>query len=100
MVHHGTKSGQQHLMTCFHLLKGYFRALKCRTLGSWGGPGVTDLDAQREGLQLGMALWRDGAGAAGSSCCVLDCQHSNEGGVKSGTMSFGRVCLSGYISIC
>lgn len=51
----------------------------------WGhGPGCPE-----RGVAAGIVLWRDGAGAVGSSCCVLDCQHSNEGGVKSGKRSFG-----------
>lgn len=53
---------------------------------------------RERGVAAGIVLWRDGAGAvAESSCCVLDCQHSNEGGVKSGTRSFGWILFSSYI---
>lgn len=53
-----------------------------RDWGRW--PGCPE-----RGVAAGIVLWRGAAGAAGSSCCVLDCQHINEGGVKSGTGSFG-----------
>lgn len=64
-----------------------------RDWGHWPGcPG--------RGVAAGIVLWRDGAGAAGSSCCVLDCQHSHEGRVKPGTRSFGWILFSVYRIIC
>lgn len=50
----GTKHWWPNFMTCFRLLSGIFlSSLKCKIPDSWGGTGVTDLDAQREVLQLG-----------------------------------------------
>lgn len=63
-----------------------------RDWGRWPG-------CPSRGAAMGMLLWWDNAGAGGSSCCVLGCQHSNDGGVKSGTRSFGWLLFVGYTSI-
>lgn len=84
----GAKRAQQYVMTCFHLLKGYFGRLKARPLAPGEGLGPLTWMPRKRCCSLDSSLQRR-SGAGGSSCCVLDCQHSNEGRFKSGTKSCG-----------
>ena len=84
----GAKPAQQYIMTCFHLLKGYFGCLKARPLAPGEGAGPLTWMPRMRCCSLDSSLQRR-PGAGGSSCCVLDCQRSNEGRFQSGTRSCG-----------
>lgn len=43
----------------------------------------------QRGVAAGTFLWRDASGAVRSSCCMLDCHHSNEVGAEE----MGDVCV-------
>lgn len=74
----------------FQFTERPFWPLTCKALFSPAGSWIADLDAQKEVLQLELYS-REDAGAGGSSCCVLDCQHSNEKGGVEGVC----VCVGG-----
>lgn len=97
----GLKTDQTRHLACLHMLKGCFSLLNVRPKAPGEGLGaLTWMPIKR------CCSW-DGAvegcpGAGGSSCCVLDYQHSTEGGVRSGTQHPGSVLLLGmfYLMQC
>lgn len=71
------------------LLKGYSGPLNASALAPGEGLGLLTWMPRERCCSWDSSALERRSGAGGSSCCVLDCQHSNEGGFKSGTRSFG-----------
>lgn len=79
----GLKTDQTWHMACVHVLKGYFGLLNVRPWASGEGLEALTWMPSKRCCSWDTALERC-SGAAGSSCCVLDYQHSTKGGVRSG----------------
>lgn len=83
----GTECAQQYFMTWFHLL-GIFGPLNASTLAPGEGLRLLTWMPGERCCSWDSALERC-CGAGGSSCCVFDCHHHNEGGLKSGARCLG-----------